>query len=225
MKAGLRGPDGPTQLKCASCHTLKEGGVMAVANFKDHCETCHPLEFHRKLGKVLPHDKPEVALAYARQELTAYIASHPGDVNLVEPALDPRILAPRLGPAGTPAEWIRRAMEDTQTLMWRKTCIECHTPTPERNIPKAAIATHWLKGAKFNHIGHQTVACTECHAKAKDSTLTSDVLLPGIEKCQSCHRSTNPSAASNCTECHAYHDWSKAKPIDTQRTIREFLNQ
>jgi hypothetical protein len=198
---------------------------MSVANFKDHCESCHPLEFHRRIKERLPHDKPEVALAFARRTLTAYIAAHPNDVNLVEPALDPKIMTPHLGPAGTPAEWIRRAMEDTETLMWRKSCIECHTPTPQREIPKAEIPTVWFKNAAFNHMGHQTVGCAECHGMAKDSKLTSDVLLPGIATCQACHRAESPNAATNCTECHKYHDWSKAKPIDTQRTIRELLNR
>lgn len=224
MKPGLRGLSEPVQLKCSTCHTL-QSGKMLVANFKDHCEGCHPLEFHRRIKERLPHDKPEVALAFARKALTEYIAAHPNDVNIVEPALDPKIMSPRLGPAGTPQEWIRRGMEDTETLMWRKTCVECHTPSPTREIPKAEIATTWFKNAAFNHLGHQTVACAECHSGAKDSKLTSDVLLPGIATCQQCHRAENPSAATNCTECHVYHDWSKAKPIETQRTIRELLNQ
>jgi hypothetical protein len=224
LKPSLRGLGELKQLQCASCHAQSQQGPMAVANFKDHCESCHPLEFHRKIDRRLPHDKPEVALAFARQALTEYIAQHPGDVNLVEPALDPRIMVARPGPAGNAAEWVRRALEDTQTLMWRKTCIECHTPTPAREIPKAQITTQWLKHATFSHAPHQLVTCTECHATAPISKATADVLLPGIATCQQCHRSTNPSASANCTECHVYHDWSRAKPIDTHRTIDELLN-
>jgi hypothetical protein len=225
LKSDLRGPNGPTQLKCASCHTTDRAGQMSTANFKDNCESCHRLEFHRRIDQVLPHDKPEVVLAFARAALTKYIAEHPGDVNLVEPALDPRIMTQRSGPAGNAAEWIRRAMEDTQTLMWRKSCIECHTPSPANEIPKTQISAHWMTGAKFNHSPHQIVACTECHVGASSSKLTSDVLLPGIQTCQQCHRTSNPSASTNCTECHVYHDWSKAKPIDTMRKIDELLNR
>lgn len=225
LKADLRGPNGPTQLKCATCHNPNRAGEMSIATFKDNCESCHRLEFHRHIAQVLPHDKPEVVLAFARQTLTAYIAQHPGDVNIVEPALDPRIMTQRSGPAGNATEWIRRAMEDTQTLMWRKTCVECHMPSPANEIPKAQITTHWLTNAKFDHAPHQLVACAECHGAAATSKATSDLLLPGIQTCQQCHRTNNPSASANCTECHVYHDWSKAKPIDTMRKIDELLNR
>jgi hypothetical protein len=228
MKAGLRGPDGPTQLQCASCHTLESkdgrlGPAISTANFEDHCETCHRLEFHRRVAQVLPHDKPEVVLAFARQALTEYIAANPGDVNLVDPPLDPRILTPRPGPAGNAAEWIRRAMEDTQTLMWRKTCIECHTPTPAFEIPEAQIKDRWMTGARFDHTAHQLVACAECHGSAAASKVTADVLLPGVATCQQCHRPGRAAASANCSECHVYHDWSKAKPVDSKTTIRELL--
>ena len=225
MKADLRGPNGPTQLQCSTCHTPNRSGEMSVANFKDHCESCHRLEFHRRVPAVLPHDKPEVVLAFARQALTKYIAEHPGDVNIVEPAIDPRILVPRPGAAGNAVEWIRRGMEDTEILMRRKTCIECHTMNAAMEIPKAQTPTHWLTGAKFDHTPHQIVACAECHGAAVNSKATSDVMLPSIQTCQQCHRTTNPSASTNCTECHVYHDWSKAKPIDTRRKIDELLNR
>lgn len=223
MKAGLRGANGPIQLECSSCHKPDEHGQMQAANFQDNCESCHRLEFHRRIGKTLPHDKPEVALAFARAALTEYIAKHPGDVNLVEPALDPRIMTEHRGPAGTPTEWVRRGMGDTETLMWRKTCIECHTPTATHEIPKAQLTTRWFPNASFSHKPHQAVACTECHTKALESKETADVLLPDIASCQQCHRSRNPSAGANCTECHVYHDWSKAKPVAAPRMIEEFL--
>jgi len=233
MKAGLRGPEGPTQLVCTSCHTLdlddgSLGPEISTANFEKHCESCHRLEFNRHIDKVLPHDKPEAVLAFARQALTEYIAEHPGDVNLVEPPIDPRILAPRPGPARTAAEWIRRGMEDTQTLMWRKTCVECHTPATIAGfdvpqIPEAHINEQWMTGARFDHAAHQLVTCAECHGSAATSKLTSDILLPGIATCQQCHRPGRASADASCSECHIYHDWSKAKPVDSKTTIRELL--
>ncbi len=225
MKADLRGVDGPVQLKCLTCHAPDRTGQMSTANFERNCESCHRLEFHRKIDKLLPHDKPEVVLALARQALAEYIGAHPGDVNLVEPALDPRIMVQRSGPAGNAAEWIRRGMEDTETLMWRKTCVECHTPSAAREIAKAQIASRWFEGARFSHLPHQLVICAECHSTAAQSKATADVMLPGIQTCQQCHRTANPSASANCTECHVYHDWSKAKPIDAMRKIDELLNR
>ena len=201
---------------------------MSTANFEDHCASCHRLEFHRRVDKTLPHDKPEAALAFARQALAAYISSHPGDVNEVEPPLDPRIMTPRPGPAGNAAEWIRRAMEDTQTLMWRKACVECHTPVPGSappQIPKAQIPAQWMTRAHFDHAPHQIVACAECHGDASASKLSADILMPGIATCRECHNSARASADSTCAECHVYHDWSKAKRIDSKTTIEQLLRR
>lgn len=227
LKAGLRGPEGPVQLACTSCHMLevrngRVGPDIAAVNFDKHCASCHALEFHRRIDKALPHGQPEAALAFARQALAAYITEHPGDVNIVEPPLDPRILAPRPGPAGNAAEWIRRAMEDTETLMWRKTCIECHTPSGKR-IPEAKIPRRWMGRARFGHDAHQLVACTECHRSAAASKSAADILLPGVATCQECHRASGPSASANCSECHVYHDWSKAKPVGSKAAIRDLL--
>ena len=61
--------------------------------------------------------------------------------------------------------------------------------------------------------------CTECHAKAKTSRETADVLIPGIETCRDCHRPGADSAESRCFECHVYHDWTKQKPVTGAFTI------
>jgi RecJ-like exonuclease len=109
--------------------------------------------------------------------------------------------------------------------MWRKTCVECHAVSEKHEIAKAQTPVTWMKGAQFDHNPHGVVACTECHGKALESKATADVLLPNVATCQQCHRASKPSASASCTECHVYHDWSKAKPIDTQRKILELLNR
>jgi len=71
---------------------------------------------------------------------------------------------------------------------------------------------------------HQLVTCTECHADAKTSNHTEDVLLPKITTCQKCHSGAKAAADSRCSECHDYHDWSKAKPASTVHTILDFTH-
>lgn len=224
MKPDLRGPDGPVQLQCSSCHTLRVDGTMTMAERDKHCASCHPLEFYRRIQDVLPHDKPEVVLAYARRSFETYIAANPGDVNFEDPPLDPRILSPRPGPAGNAAEWIRRRMEETQILMARKTCLECHTPVlaggSVQAIPPANLLTTWMTGAHFDHKPHQMVACASCHGNVEQSRDSSDVLMPGIASCQGCHRPGGASAS--CAECHYYHDWSKAKVVEPRFQIEDF---
>jgi hypothetical protein len=50
------------------------------------------------------------------------------------------------------------------------------------------------------------------------------VLLPGIAACQKCHDGGRNSAETRCFECHVYHDWSKAKPVHSASTIKEFAH-
>jgi hypothetical protein len=61
--------------------------------------------------------------------------------------------------------------------------------------------------AKFDHKSHVAVDCGECHA-AKESKEASDVLLPGIGKCLSCHGGEQASAKvpSTCITCHDFHN-------------------
>jgi len=122
---------------------------------------------------------------------------------------------------------IAERVEDAERLLWQKTCKECHTltypvPGDRPEIPKAAIAVRWMTHAKFDHQAHQLVPCTECHAQAKTSNKTEDVLLPGIVTCQRCHSGGNDSAEVRCSECHLYHDWTKAKPASSVHTISDF---
>lgn len=84
-------------------------------------------------------------------------------------------------------------------------------PLPE--IASARIRERWLPLAKFDHDAHQGFSCVSCHAKALTSTETSDILVPGIANCKTCHAPGPEHAESRCFECHTYHDWSKRKEV------------
>ena len=221
LKKNLRGANGPVQLQCADCHA-RAGGTMAPVDYQKHCAGCHPLLFDKRFSEAAPHKKPQVVIDYVTEQFTKYIAAHPEEVHMGDPA-DPRILRPPLPPARDAAEWIARRVADSEQLLWRKSCRECHALNFERSVPEvpaASIRTRWFAQAEFDHTAHQMLGCTECHARANTSRETSDVLLPGIETCRSCHRSGG--AESRCSECHVYHDWSKEKKIDGRLTIKSF---
>ena len=222
LKPDLRGPHGPVQLKCIDCHTRQQAAMVPV-DYQQHCAECHPLQFDQRFPEPVPHKKPSIVRAFVVQRFTDYIAKHPGEVRLADPG-DPRILRPPLGPARNAAEWVSRRVADSERLLWRKTCKECHTlnfqgdaTLPE--VAQAAIAARWLTHASFDHEAHQAIACTECHSRATTSRETADVLLPGIETCRQCHRPGRAAAESRCFECHVYHDWSKARKIDGRLKI------
>jgi hypothetical protein len=86
-------------------------------------------------------------------------------------------------------------------------------------IAPAKITIRWLPHAKFDHDAHRSFTCTSCHAKALSSTESSDVLVPGIENCKTCHAPGPEHAESRCFECHTYHDWSKRKEVKPTYTL------
>ena len=217
LGANIRGPHGPVQLVCADCHK-SNGERMAPIVYETHCASCHPLYFDERITEAAPHKKPEIVLAFMKEQFTKYIAAHPDEVHKADPE-DPRTMRPPRPPAKDAAEWIERRMDDTKLLMYRKSCVECHTlnfkdgPDKVPTVPVAAIPARWFPKAEFDHEAHQMLVCTECHAKAPNSKLTSDVLIPGIDSCRQCHKPGADSADAQCYECHVYHDWSKEKPV------------
>jgi len=86
----------------------------------------------------------------------------------------------------------------------------------EAKLPRIEAAhskLQWLPHARFDHDAHTGFACTGCHQNALKSTETSEILIPGIAVCQTCHAPGPGYASAECSECHTYHDWSKRKEV------------
>jgi len=86
-------------------------------------------------------------------------------------------------------------------------------------VAPANTMVRWLPHSKFSHDAHTGFTCASCHAKALTSTESSDVLIPGIANCQTCHAPGPTHAESRCFECHTYHDWSKRKEVKPAFTL------
>jgi hypothetical protein len=86
-------------------------------------------------------------------------------------------------------------------------------------VAPANMTVRWLPHSKFSHDAHTGFACTNCHEKAMTSAESSDVLIPGIANCQTCHAPGPNHAESRCFECHTYHDWSKRKEVKPSFTL------
>jgi len=85
-------------------------------------------------------------------------------------------------------------------------------------IAPANLTPEWLPHSRFDHDAHRGFSCTGCHQKALNSTETSDILIPGIAVCRTCHAPGPDYAESRCSECHTYHDWSKRKEVKPEFT-------
>ena len=199
---------------------------MAPVKFANACAACHLLTFDKRFDEGVPHDKPEVVREFLVKKFQQYIAAHPGEVRVQrDPGRDlggkPLSLQVRVL---TPAQWVAERTADAEELLWRKTCTQCHALKISQNVglPQVDIAkvrTQWMPHAKFDHDAHRGFSCVSCHANALTSTESSDILLPGIATCKTCHARGPGHADSRCSECHTYHDWSKRKEVTPKFTL------
>jgi hypothetical protein len=222
--------------------------LMAPVKFADACASCHLLTFDKRFDEGVPHDKPDVVHAFLVKKFREYIATHPSEVRVLrEPSRDltGKPLPPEVRIL-TPAQWVVERTAEAEELLARKTCKQCHTllpfdaapiekldkssaqpgegsriPATTRlaNVAPANITLQWMPHAKFDHGAHTGFTCVSCHVKALTSKESSDILLPGIATCQTCHAPGSEHAESRCFECHAYHDWSKRKEVTPRFTL------
>ena len=83
-------------------------------------------------------------------------------------------------------------------------------------LPSRYMAQGW-----FDHAAHKQTQCTACHT-APTSTTATDVLLPKLAECRTCHLGEDApkgKVPSSCAMCHAYHPTGSAALL-TQRTKR-----
>ena len=223
--------------------------LMAPVKFANACAGCHLLTFDKRFDYGVPHDKPEVGHAFLVGAFREYIAAHPSEVRVQrDPSRDltGKPLPPAVRIL-TPAQWVTERTAEAEDLLWRKTCKQCHTfkgpaKTSRRKIelsatqlsdtgkfsgasaelPDVAPANttlQWMPHAKFDHGKHDGFTCVSCHAKALTSTESSDILLPGMQTCKTCHAPGPEHAESRCFECHTYHNWSKRKEVTPKFTL------
>ena len=181
------------------------------------------MQFDTHFGnEQVPHDKPEVIHTFLVKKFGEYIATHPGAVHEVNPPdrqIPERVRQARS--ARNAAEWVQFRVEDAEWLLYAKTCKQCHTLRPTNDslpeVAKSNILVNKPNEAKYFY-----------HSRTPDSRETTDVLLPGIQTCQQCHRpqgSTKEAAEGRCYECHQYHDWTKTKPTKGDFTIQQLRGE
>jgi len=203
---------------------------MAPATYARTCAACHTLQFDKRLPDSVPHDTPEVIHPFVVTKLQAYIAAHPADLRV--PRDPTRDIPEKPIPADyrllTPQQWVTERTAEAEQLLWRKTCKQCHTLVFSEGaaLPKVAasnITSRYMPHAQFDHSQHGLVDCTACHAAATTSQLSSDVLLPGIATCRSCHNPGAESAESRCFECHTYHDPAQRRAAHSNLSLTNLL--
>lgn len=86
--------------------------------------------------------------------------------------------------------------------------------------------------AIFSHGAHEEVKCESCHEGARTSSKTSDVLLPKVESCRTCHSALggphptggHSTVRSDCIMCHSYHE-SLLMDLGKKHTIEDIVGR
>ena len=231
LKRNLKGPKGPVQLKCKDCHRpASDGMLMAQVTYEGLCKDCHKLEFDSDLpGRQVPHATFKVIHGYL---IGAY--SQPQDEIVPYPERSRRLPGKTL-PSKLSPSIIQKVWEAEKYLV-RDICYECHKinaknrPLPK--VEKTNTPVIWLPHSRFSHKAHRMLECTSCHMEVSTSLDTEDVLLPGIQTCQNCHRKAGEAvllqkarAPTDCSACHNYHDKSGDRDWDGPFTVKRLLNE
>ena len=191
----------------------------------------HPLPWLRESDTSLPEEtQTEVneAAATAEEQLTGEIARAQGASRDQASEVSERVFGPHRSNGCALCHVVSRNADASEARGYG----------PDWEIEPPDIPERWMTASRFSHDSHRTCGCTDCHVNyAADpptpvsaSRATSDVLMPSVAVCRTCHSET-PTAqimnegcrggrvASRCVDCHKYHDRTNEK-LDS--SIREF---
>jgi predicted CXXCH cytochrome family protein len=215
---GIDSPTGKQVLNCANCHRPDAGGRrMVPIKMEAHCGQCHQLLFdEHDPGSLVPHG----ALAL----LFTALQEHFSRMFLLNASAD---ALSRRRPGGEQAvltqdeqrrarAWtLDRSLQAAGELLEKRVCVECHTVTrqPDKvgfdqwQVEPVRLTTVWMPRAEFSHAAHRSSACIDCHRGAPTSRDSTDVLMPAIKNCRTCHGgpAAGQRVASDCAMCHRLH--------------------
>ena len=218
---GIEGRDARVVMGCADCHQVEMGGASyEPVRMEKDCSGCHRLTFDTDFPKrQLPHGEANLLVPileefYARQTLVSqdlepgrptFPAQRPGKVTRMEAALREQALVMAKRKARSTAEMI---FEET-------TCAICHDVTrsttdtgqPSWTVLPVKLVATWMPKSIFDHKPHADQSCGDCH-QAKASAVATDILMPTLASCQSCHGSEHSrnKVISECIDCHRFHN-------------------
>ena len=206
-------------LACGNCHRPTEDGVrFQPIRMERDCEACHSLAYDRVGDTVRRLRHGDVAQALA----DISVAPSPGP--LVTGHNRPGAFA-RSGPyysnfSAPPVGGGRAGLAFSRGGI----CGECHTARNRDGrfgVMPVTLPSRFMDHGWFDHRPHRQTACTICHAAA-GSTRSSDLLLPPIATCRTCHQgetATKAKVPSGCAMCHSYHPPTFVSPRDRKLAL------
>ncbi|HJU18016.1 MAG TPA: cytochrome c3 family protein [Stellaceae bacterium] len=203
-------------LGCADCHKPEPSGQgFQPITFKADCQRCHyeNLTVDAILpGKVLPHGDDK-GVANMVEGFYASLVVERGVPQSQNSAVERRLPgAAASAPLPQDARaWVKQKTREALAIIYdpKRGCFECHLPDSSKGpfrVAPVVMRTRFFPAARFDHAKHAAVSCDDCHA-ARQARSSADVLIPGKERCVTCHGTENASfrAQSTCLTCHIFH--------------------
>lgn len=227
--AGELGADGYGKpLECSNCHRPTADGVRFLpVNMERDCEACHSLAYDKVGGTVRRLHYGDFAQMVA--DLRAAERGSGASAVLGQG------LSGRERP-GTPygAHFGRPTSANLplmQAVSSSGVCGECHMidrtakDVSAWQVQPVHQTARYFENGWFDHKAHEQERCTSCHGATR-STKASDLLLPDIKQCRTCHMGETAARAkvpSSCAMCHDYHQdagapWAIARN-DRRKTL------
>ena len=214
---------------CTDCHRLNaDGEHFGSINFESDCASsgCHQLELDPR--NRLPHGQPNIAIAAIEGYYLRKFGNPDQPAGAASVARRRRLDQASDEEKCTASAWqcaMQLAARKVEQQFTKTGCITCHNiedtggETLERfRVAVVKLTTDYHPAARFDHNSHGIIvesngdsaagddACEFCHAAAQ-SEKSSDLLLPAIDNCTTCHN--GPQREHNvplgCIDCHAYH--------------------
>lgn len=221
---GIDSPEGQKVLECADCHVTDAAGkLMQPIRMETNCRSCHTMVFDEAApDREVPHGEPDTVILtleeyYSRQFLTSNLGRSPTsqevkDFMLRRPG---RNVARRAEQTLDMASPWGKANSVAKEIFERTTCKTCHEISISEDpkylskwrVDPIQLTKQWMPKSTFDHFSHRTSDCAVCHT-ASTSNESSDVLMPDLVVCESCHtgsKTHESKVPSNCESCHAFH--------------------
>jgi Cytochrome c3 len=208
-------------LDCKDCHEVSADGTrFKPVEMEESCAMCHNLAFDNIGGTVrtLRHGQPAQVEADIRAMYRSTLPSRPANFSGMSRRRPGNYLALETAQdymVGARA-WPARADEAVRAVFTQGgACYDCHTVTQTAagwNIRKVFQPVRYMSKGWFDHKAHKGEDCSSCH-NAKASNKATDLLLPDLASCRTCHvgeggstlKPVKTPVESGCAMCHDYH--------------------
>ena len=227
-------------MKCGDCHATSltsPKGDLEPVTFERNCRSCHKRELEFLLPELSVNAPPA---PHTKDPLTIrkFILDTYQELAATNPSLTSIPLDRDFTPEPNVQAWVAKAARKSEQYLFENKCKYCHeyegtngefpvirkvNQIRGRYVEGRPEGEPWLMRGEFSHRAHRAVECVSCHTAARNSTKTSDVLIPAMKGCTPCHGASGTNI-DRCYQCHLYHNKTNERDRD-RRPVEQLIGR